>query len=296
MEDDTRFDEIEKYGRAQLSRRYRSTAGSQETVEPGLLDELEARLDQDGYVILEGVLKPEQTSAIEADIRPRFPHPRGRNNFEGFRTQRLYNVLAKTFVCDPLAEHPVILGLLDRLLLPNYLLSQLQAIDILPGEEQQPLHYDDGFYPLARPRPALGAAAIFAVDDFTVDNGSTVVVPGSHRWSQERAPTPSEAVPAVMPAGSVLFFLGTLWHGGGANRTQTPRLCVTAQYCQPYLRPQENHWLSVPPERVAAGSDHLQRMLGYSIHPPFVGMVDGKHPRRILEARTRGDSCSSVGK
>jgi ectoine hydroxylase-related dioxygenase (phytanoyl-CoA dioxygenase family) len=81
----------------------------------------------------------------------------------------------------------------------------------------------------------------------------------------------------------MLFFLGTLWHAGGANRTEAPRLCVTAQYCEPYLRTQENYSLSIARERVAACSDHLKRLLGYSIHPPFVGVVDGKPPLRLLE-------------
>ena len=87
-----------------------------------------------------------------------------------------------------------------------------------------------------------------------------------------------------MPAGSVVFFLGTLWHGGGANHTTAQRrLAVTAQYCQPWLRPQEAFTLSTPPTTAYAVSENIQRMIGYSIHPPFMGMVNGMHPKRILE-------------
>jgi ectoine hydroxylase-related dioxygenase (phytanoyl-CoA dioxygenase family) len=89
--------------------------------------------------------------------------------------------------------------------------------------------------------------------------------------------------PVVMPRGSVLLFLGTLWHGGGANRTERGRLCVTAQYCARWCRQQENFSLSVPRERAAQCSEHVQRMLGYSIHPPFMGFVNGMHPKRLLE-------------
>jgi ectoine hydroxylase-related dioxygenase (phytanoyl-CoA dioxygenase family) len=85
-----------------------------------------------------------------------------------------------------------------------------------------------------------------------------------------------------MPPGSVVFFLGTLWHGGGANRTSAPRLCVTAQYCAPWVRQQENFSLSVSKERVKACSEHVQRMLGYSIYGPFMGFVDGMHPKRVI--------------
>ena len=90
-------------------------------------------------------------------------------------------------------------------------------------------------------------------------------------------------IPAIMPAGSMLFFLGTLWHGGGANTTTASRLCVTAQFCEPYLRTQENFFLSTSRERVRRSSATLQRLLGYSIHAPFMGMVDGMHPLRVLE-------------
>ena len=280
--------DIRTYNRVELGARYTSTAGSQAAVDPALLDDLEARVRRDGYIVVERLVDDARLDAIAADVRPRFRHPGGRNNFEGHKTRRLYAVPEKTFVCNPLAEHPLVLGLLDRLLMPNYLLSQLQVIDILPGEAQQPMHYDDAFYPVPRPRPALGAASIFAIDDFTAENGATCFIPGSHAWG-DRLPTADDRViPAVMPRGSMLFFLGTLWHCGGANRSDAARLCVTAQYCEPWVRPQENYWLSVSRARVAQCSPHMQRMLGYSIHRPFAGMVDGMHPRRLLEGHEPG--------
>ena len=191
-------------------------------------------------------------------------------------------MLNKTRACDLIADHPRVLALLDRLLLPNYLLSMLQVINILPGEQAQMLHTDDAFYPLPRPRKALGAATIWAIDDFTADNGATDIIPGSHLWGEE-APDPADRRPVVMPAGSCVFLLGTLWHGGGANRSDRPRLAVTAQYCEPWVRPQEAFTLSMTRDTVRAVSEDIRRMLGYSIHPPFIGQVDGMHPKRLLE-------------
>ena len=174
---------------------------------------------------------------------------------------------------------------LDRIFLPNYLLSQAQVINILPGERAQPLHPDDAFYAVPRPRPPLGAATVWAIDEFTEDNGATVVVPRSHQWGDDRKPGPDdESVSAVMPAGSVIFYPGTVWHGGGENRSPEPRLAVTCQYCEPWLRTQENYFLSVSRETVRTLSEDLKRLLGYSIHPPFMGMVNGMHPKRSLEA------------
>lgn len=271
------------YFRAELARKYRSTAGSQPAVDPALIDALMARIEADGFVVIEDVATGDQVAEIRAALDPHFTAHTGRNNFEGFGTRRLYAVLEKTFACNPLVEHPVVLGLLDRILEPNYLLSQLQAIDILPGEAAQPLHHDDAFYPVPRPRAPLGAATIFAIDDFTAENGATVVIPGSHRWG-DRTPGPDDhARPVVMKAGSLVFFVGTLWHGGGANRSSRGRMCVTAQYCAPWCRQQENFSLSVSRERVKMCSEHIRRLLGYSIHPPFMGFVDGLHPKRLLE-------------
>ena len=269
---------------ADLAGRYKSTAGSQDPIDPELLSDLLQRLNQDGYIILEKLFSEETMDALKADVLPRFKHEAGRNNFEGLATQRLYSMMAETDIANPMVEHPVILGLLDKIFEPNYLLSQLQVINIHPNEAAQPLHYDDGFYPWPRPRRALGAATIIAVDEFTENNGATVVIPQSHRWG-DRIPEETDiktSLKAVMPKGSVLFFLGTLWHGGGANKTTSPRMCLTAQYCAPFCRTQENFSLSIPKARVKTFSENIQRLLGYSIHRPFMGMVEGKHPRRVL--------------
>lgn len=279
------FDDVFEYGRMDLAGTFRSTAGSQEQVPKELLDGAMHALERDGYVVFERLIPEEKLAEIRADVVPRFLEKTGRNNFEGFATKRLYAVIEKTFVCNELVDHPLVLGLLDRILEPNYLLSQLQVIDIQPGEAAQPLHYDDGFYTVPRPRKALGAATIFAVDPFTEDNGATVVVPGSHAWG-DRLPTPEDQARAksvVMPAGSLLFFLGTTWHGGGQNRTDESRMCVTAQYCAPWCRQQENYALSISRDRVKQCSEHVQRMLGYSIHAPFMGFVNGMHPKRLLQ-------------
>src|SRR5262245_12842193 len=234
------FRNFNEYGHTDLAARYRSTAGTQEQVDPALLDEAMQTLEREGYVIFERLIPEPQIEAIKKDVLALIPNQTGRNNFEGFSTQRIYAVIEKTFSCNALVEHPLVLGLLDRILEPNYLLSQLQAINILPGEEAQPLHYDDAFYPWPRPRRAIGAASIFAIDPFTRENGATVVIPKSHLWG-EVAPEENareHAIPVVMPPGSMVFFLGTLWHSAGANRSKASRLCVTAQYCAPWCRQQ----------------------------------------------------------
>ena len=89
-----------------------------------------------------------------------------------------------------------------------------------------------------------------------------------------------------MPASSCILFLGNLWHGGGENVSGDSRLAITAQYCEPWVRTQENYFLSVSADTAAAVSEDMRRLLGYLIHPPFMGMSDGIHPKRKLP---RGD-------
>src|SRR5262249_52768639 len=140
-------------------------------------------------------------------------------------------------------------------------------------------------YPWPRPRRPLGGAAIWSIDEFTEDNGATVVIPGSHLWGA-RMPTEADVArqkSIAMPPGSLLFLLGTTWHAGGENRSAAERMAAAAQYCAPWCRPQESYGMSVPRERVKTSSEHIQRLLGYSIHPPFVGFVNGMHPKRLLE-------------
>ena len=241
-------------------------------------DDLQTR----GYVMMQNLISDVQCDAIKAELLPLLSHT-GRNAFEGVKTQRLYATLTKTRVCDALATHPRILALLDRMFMPNYLLSQLQVINIQPGEAAQFVHHDDGFYPVPRPRAPLGAASIFAIDDFTAENGATNILPGSHIWG-ERMPTDDDKlIPAVMPKGSAIFYGGTFWHGGGANNSDADRLAITCQYCEPWLRQQENYTLGTPKEIVRDMSPDLQSMLGYSILPPYIGMVNGVHPKRVLK-------------
>jgi ectoine hydroxylase-related dioxygenase (phytanoyl-CoA dioxygenase family) len=264
-----------------LAGTYRRTASSGASIDAAVVEADLTALQRDGYVILSDLLTPAELVEIREAAAPLLDR-HGRNGFEGRMTQRVYSVLNKTRTCDRIADHPRVLALLDRLLLPNYLLSMLQVINILPGEQAQLLHTDDGFYPLPRPRAALGAATIWAIDDFTADNGATDIIPGSHLWG-EQIPEEADRQPVVMKAGSCVFFFSTLWHGGGANRSGAPRLALTAQYCEPWLRPQEAFTLSITRDTVRAVSEDIRRMLGYSIHPPFIGQVDGMHPKRLLE-------------
>lgn len=248
-----------------------------------------AALREHGCVIVEGALAPDALGALgEAIAAIEDGHPLGRNGFEGERSHRLYSLVARGRVFEEIVQHPVALQVLDAVLAPNWLLSNCQSIRLYPGESEQPWHTDDGFYAVPRPRTApLGISSIWALEPFTAPNGATEVIVGSHRWGDEHPDEQSaEPVAAEMDAGSVLWFDAALWHRGGANRTAATRLCMTNQYCQPWLRPQESQLLIAPPSVARTMPPRVQAMLGYSIHPPFIGQVEGKHPLRLVDEQT----------
>ena len=269
---------------------------------------MDARIEQyreQGFVVLPQVLDRAALAALRGALQPYLDlEVEGRNPFEGTHTRRVYSLVGRGRVFEETAENPEVLALLDALLQPGYLLTASQAICIGPGETPQPLHYDDAFYPLSRPRPEVSVSTIWALEDFSADNGATEVIPGSHRWDDARVaeatrvrlrsltnPEPEKAdVPALaqqlqpleMEAGSLVVFAGTLLHRGGANPGTGTRSAFSHQYCQPWARQQENFMLSIPHERIRAMSPRLRQLLGFSILPPFMGQIAGRHPEKAL--------------
>lgn len=257
------------------------------------------RLRRQGYSIIPDFLSPESLRAVREGLAPFLGSHSGRNNFEGYRTERVYTLVARGRIFEELACDARVLALLDRFLQPGYLLTASKAICIHPGETPQPLHCDDSFYPIPRPRPAISLSTIVAVDAFTADNGGTEIIPGSHGWSDAQAagmyyaqgsdpdtPAPPDLErqlqPLVMPAGACVVFQGTLLHRGGANRSTAPRLAFSNQYCEPWARTQENFFLGIPPQLVRGMAPRLQQLLGYGIWGPFMGHVTASHPAKTL--------------
>ena len=255
-------------------------------------------LDGQGYTLIREFLSAATLRRVREGLAPYLDTHTGRNAFEGLRTERVYTLVGRGRVFEEIAEDVRVLTILDGILRPGYLLPASQAICIHPGEAAQPIHHDDSFYPVPRPRPSYSYSTIVAVDDFTAENGGTEVIPGSHRWSDAQiqghydgllhdrampASLESRLVQMVVPAGTCILFHGTLMHRGGANRSAAPRLAFSNQYCEPWARTQENFFLGVPRERAARMSPRLQVLLGYEVMPPFMGHVTASHPRKVLQ-------------
>jgi ectoine hydroxylase-related dioxygenase (phytanoyl-CoA dioxygenase family) len=249
-----------------------------------------ARIREQGFTVIDDFLDEAALAAYREALAPFVETHHGRNDFEGFKTERIYTLVARGKVFEDIAADPRVMALIGRFLQPNFLLSASHSISLNPGETPQSIHADDGFYRQPRPRPPIGISVIGAIDAFTKANGATEVVPGSHLWGEpgaagrpnDMAEIEAMLVPMEIPAGAALVFAGTLLHRGGANVTDRSRLAFTNQYCEPWARPQENFWLSVPKARVREMSPTAQALLGYEIAPPFLGMVSGSHPAKSL--------------
>jgi ectoine hydroxylase-related dioxygenase (phytanoyl-CoA dioxygenase family) len=247
-----------------------------------MIEEIVTTLRQDGYAVIPGAIGSGVIACAKAELQAILERvPAGRDDFEGRRTRRVYALFAKTRSLDQIAVHPLVLSVLDRVL-GQYQLSAPAAIAIGPGEAAQPLHPDDAIYPIPRPHDELVVNVMWPLDDFTTANGATRIVPGSHRWVDARPGPTTPTVAVEMSAGSALMYLGSVWHGGGSNRTDEVRLGVVMHYAAGWLRPVESHLLAVPPDIARTTPERLQELLGYNIYPPFIGYVDGCHPRKQL--------------
>ncbi len=262
------------------------------------------RFDRDGYILFDAVLDEPMLADIRHALAPYLAADiAGRNDFEGLKTNRVYAMLAKGRIFADLACHPLALAFAEADLGKECLLSACLAINIHPGETVQPWHYDDSHYRIPRPRQSLGVSAFWAIDETTELNGATEIVPGSHVWSEHNLPggntlatfgdkrlrevdddpgARSDNVQVIMKPGSLMLAKGTLWHRGGANRSDSPRMIITPQYCPGWTRQLENMALAVPPAVAATLPERARQLIGYSIHPPFMGYVDGMHPSRVL--------------
>ncbi|MBL6787454.1 MAG: phytanoyl-CoA dioxygenase family protein [PS1 clade bacterium] len=263
------------------------------------------QFEEEGYVTFDALLSAQQIDAVRAALAPYFDLERaGRNNFEGMKSNREYALLAKGDIFADIATHPLALAFSEAEFGPSCLLSAFLAIKLHPGETVQPWHHDDGYSSAPRPRAPLQLSAFWAIDATTETNGATEIIPGSHKWGDDIKPPGANANEGVMDTemgdlrvdpgahpdrvkiclapGALMLAKGTLWHRGGANKSDDPRLVLTPQYCPGWVRPLENMSLSVPKDIAANLPQRARELIGYSIHLPFMGYVDGVHPEKLL--------------
>ena len=240
----------------------------------------------DGYTIIEDAFDAAFADAVRADLErleDELQIVPARNDFEGSKTVRIYNLLVHGKAFEQVPVHRNVLPIIEGVLDPQCLISSLSSIAICAGETPQPIHADDQLMPIPKPHPPTVCNSMWALTDFTEANGATRIMPGTHL--ADSSPTYGQAydsIPAEMAKGSVLIWHGSLWHGGGANTTDERRVGLAMNYCAGYIRQQENQQLGIPREIAAGFEERLQRLCGYSVYNALIGHIDKHDPIELL--------------
>jgi ectoine hydroxylase-related dioxygenase (phytanoyl-CoA dioxygenase family) len=254
-----------------------------------------ADIERDGFTIVVDAIAPELVDRLVAAIdalHDELAVTPAANIFEGLKTLRVYNLLARARIFEEVPVHDAVLPIVESVLDRGCLVSSLSSITILPGEEAQPIHADDQLIPLPKPHVPLVCNSMWALTDFTEANGATRLVPRTQ--SADRSPNfgePHQTIAAEMKRGSVLVWNGSLWHGGGANHTNERRIGLAMNYCVGWMRQQENQQLGIPLDVAKGFSPRLRKLVGYGLYRQLLGhvdkcspidLLDGTGPRRVV--------------
>jgi ectoine hydroxylase-related dioxygenase (phytanoyl-CoA dioxygenase family) len=252
---------------------------------------------RDGAVIVDHLASHDLLDAMEAELAPSFADTEAcADEFNGLHTRRTGALIAHSTTSHQLIQHPLILGATAEILAhsTNFQLHITQAIAIGPQSPAQPIHRDQwawDFFPFPDGFE-VECSAIWALTDFTEANGATRVVVGSHRVGDGKSFEQNDSVPAVMERGSVIFYTGSTYHGGGANSTEQTRIGVQCSYALGWLRQEENQYISVPLDVAKTLPVELLRLMGYEKGSFTLGYMDNM--RDPLLAVRQGEAASTV--
>ncbi|MEM7172930.1 MAG: phytanoyl-CoA dioxygenase family protein [Pseudomonadota bacterium] len=242
-------------------------------------DIVKAVLDVGGAIVA-GQTSHDVVDQIARELRPHFDQQgeKFQNDFNGYKTLRLGSILGLSPSSAELIAHPRVMEVTAGVLgahCDNFQIGSCTAIEIEPGESDQVLHRDDSIYPIEIPGVEFQIGVMWAFNDFTEENGATRFVPKGHEAHGDSDGNDMPVYQAVMPKGSVFYYLGSALHGGGANRAQAPRLGLINTYCLGWLRQEENQYLSVSKEAADRLPDHVRRIMGYQSHGRHLGVYPG---------------------
>jgi hypothetical protein len=261
-------------------------------------EEVAALVGRDGAVVVEDVADAALLDRIEHELRPYLDAtPTGPDDFSGNRTRRTGSLIARSPSCRDLVQHPLAVGAARALLghATNIQLHLTQAIAIGPGETAQPIHRDQwafDFFPFPQGYE-VQCNTIWAMTDFTEENGATRVVVGSNHAADKLSFGADDTEPAVMRRGSLLLYSGSVYHGGGANRSGETRLGLNITYNVAWLRQEENQYLSCPREVAETLPTDLLRLMGYDRGAYALGYIDDL--RDPIEAVRPGVGSTGFG-
>jgi len=253
-------------------------------------------MTRDGAVIVDNLLSVAQVDDVMAELRPWIAKTKpGADSFNGRNTRRTGALIARSPICRKLVMHPLALGTADQFLAhaTNYQLHLTQVISVGPGEPAQRIHRDQwAFDMFSFPKGfEVQCNTIWAMTDFTAENGATRIIPGSHRFDDKLQFSEADTIPAAMSKGSVLFYSGSVYHGAGANRSVETRIGLQFIYNLSWLRQEENQYLACPLEIARTLPVELLRLMGYQRGAFSLGYVgDLTDPLEIVRPEIGQDA------
>eukprot|EP01084_Bolivina_argentea_P304675 526257_1 len=254
-------------------------------------------LNKNGYLIIHNLLSKKEITELQNESKELISSiPKSQKSvMDTNKTKRYYSTVTKTRTYDKLILNERVYNIMKYYLYTNFLLMVSMLVDVLPNEKQQKLHRDGGgaIYGPAKSGPdfkhPLTVSTMWAITDFTVNNGATLMIPKSHLWDPKRNIDfkKDKIVPMTMPAGSVVIWFDGLIHGAGANVSNNERIGALLIYGQPWMRPQENFMLSMPFEEVETLPKEIRKLIGYSVYGA-IGVVrdeygQGRHPKHAVK-------------
>jgi ectoine hydroxylase-related dioxygenase (phytanoyl-CoA dioxygenase family) len=263
-------------------------------------EDVAAALADQGCAVVERLVPVELLERVCKELDPYLEAtPMGRDGFSGRRTRRTGALVARSPASRELVVHPLVLDTVKRVLhhATSFQLHLTQVIAIGPDEPPQLVHRDQwafDFFPFPKGFE-VQCNTLWAMSDFTAENGATRVVPGSHRFDDKLEFAEKDTEPAEMPAGSVLFYTGALYHGGGANRSRATRYGVNITYNVSWLRQEENQYLACPQDVARTLPEPLLRLMGYARGAYALGYVDDlRDPLDVLLGRRSADGLGDL--
>jgi ectoine hydroxylase-related dioxygenase (phytanoyl-CoA dioxygenase family) len=266
-------------------------------------DELAAAISEDGGAIVDCLVPPSVMDRAAQELQPYIAATNtGRDDFAGRRTRRTGGLIARSETCRDLVMNTLVLSTAKKMLAhaATFQIHLTQVIAIGPGAPAQPIHRDQWVFDFFKfPKGfEVQLNTIWAMTDFTAQNGATRIIPGSHRFDDGLKFEEKDTEPAEMARGSVLFYTGSVYHGGGANRSDMTRCGINLTYSLSWLRQEENQYLSVPLSVAATLPVGLLRLMGYSYGGYALGYVDDvRDPIKIVKpdlAKTRTNNLEDV--
>ncbi len=236
---------------------------SHNLVETKLLD----ALNEAGCCVVEGAAPARTMDRIASELAEYASRGTiGASDFEGRLTRRTGSPLPRSTTFRSIATHPLVMAAGEGVLghASTWRFSAAEFIEIGPGESAQRLHRDQWKYDMVDFDFEVELNGMWAITDFTEENGATRVAPGSHRLTNRETLSHSDTVAAEMNKGSLFFYTGSLYHGGGANQSEKWRAGLSLQHAVGWLTQSTNQFLECPPAEVADWPDDLLRFIGYA--------------------------------